>query len=71
MCNNCIHAAVCGKCKATGGQVGKCEHHAQERKGQWSRDGNWNTCSECGFFYLSSRPLYNHCPSCGAEMKAE
>ena len=44
-CNNCIHAPVCGKCKATGGHVGKCEHHAQERKGRWI-DG---LCSRCGY----------------------
>ena len=31
MCNNCIHAPVCGKCKATGGQVGKCEHFKEEK----------------------------------------
>ena len=68
MCNSCIHAPVCGKCKATGGQVGKCEHFREERKGNWNRDGNWNTCSECSFFYLSSRPLYNFCPDCGVEM---
>ena len=46
MCNSCIHAPVCGKYKATGGQVDKCEHFREERRGRWIRDGNWNTCSE-------------------------
>lgn len=26
MCNKCIHKAVCGKHKATGGHVRECEH---------------------------------------------
>lgn len=34
MCNNCIHAPVCGKCKATGGQVGKCEYFREEQMPQ-------------------------------------
>lgn len=38
MCNNCIHAPVCGKCRATGGQVGKCEHFKEERRGRWEPD---------------------------------
>lgn len=26
MCDNCDHKAVCGKCRATGGNVKACEH---------------------------------------------
>ena len=40
MCNNCTHAPVCGKCKATGGHVGKCEYFAEERHGWWEPDGS-------------------------------
>ena len=34
ICETCLHRAVCGKYKATGG-VNKCEHHAEERHGRW------------------------------------
>ena len=57
MCNNCIHAPVCGKCKATGGQVGKCEHFAGEQMPQKPEraivhnDGLWKKaifrCPKC------------------------
>ena len=72
MCNRCIHAPVCGKCKATGGQVGKCEHFREERKGRWLYNpGNPSPyCSCCG-----SEPNHNeetkYCPNCGAGMKTE
>ena len=38
MCNSCIHAPVCGKYKATGGQVGKREHFKEEKHGRWEPD---------------------------------
>ena len=69
MCNNCIHAPVCGKCKATGGHVGKCEHFWEERKGRWLYNlGNPSPyCSRCG-----SEPNHSEetkcCPNCGARM---
>ena len=70
MCNNCIHAAVCGKCKATGGQVGKCEHFKEERRGRWSRRGNEMKCSnpKCQFIYYSNNDDFSYCPNCGARM---
>ena len=42
MCDKCIHKAVCGKCRATGGNVRECEHFKEERRGKW------NTCPNCG-----------------------
>ena len=72
MCENCIHAPVCGKCRATGGQVGKCEHFAQKRWGRWLYNaGNPSLyCSICG-----SEPNHNEetpcCPSCGARMDGD
>ena len=82
MCNNCIHAAVCGKYKATGGQVGECEHFKEERRGRWIDDGMCNhkpsrfrnpdkwtiyKCSECGYSN-GRRKNANYCPNCGARM---
>lgn len=74
MCNNCIHAPVCGKCKATGGQVGKCEHFAEERKGRWIRNDSTldMECSVCGrtlesWFDDDAR----YCPNCGARMDGD
>ena len=51
MCNNCIHAPVCGKYKATGGQVGKCEHFKEERN-----DGKNSIihCRNCRHFGMAS-----------------
>ena len=70
MCNNCIHAPVCGKYKATGGQVGKCEHFAEERRRRWIRRGNEMKCSnpKCQFIYYSNHDDFNYCPNCGARM---
>ena len=73
MCNNCIHAPVCGKYKATGGQVGKCEHFKEERHGRWIRRGNEMKCSnpKCQFIYYSNRDDFNYCPNCGARMDGD
>lgn len=80
MCNSCIHAPVCGKRKATGGQVGKCEHFREERKGRWiplEYDGYadenpvWDLweCSECREEHSGDEDtLTPYCPNCGAEM---
>ena len=75
MCNNCIHASVCGKYKATGGQVGKCEHFKEERRGRWIFKHDPITdpkkyfvriiCSECN---LHTGQKSNYCPNCGARM---
>ena len=76
MCNNCIHTPVCGKCKATGGQVGKCEHFREERRGRWDQVQRWATkakyrCSACGREIMSAVKVniekYPYC-HCGARM---
>lgn len=73
ICGNCLHRAVCGKHKATGG-VNKCEHHAEERHGRWIHhyhdsgeliDDKWY-CSECHMCNEHKRTWY--CPNCGAKM---
>lgn len=63
MCNNCIHKPVCGKFLATGGHVNSCEHHKEERKGEWRPKldhKGWHECEE----YFG--PLYE-CSLCGSE----
>ena len=78
MCNRCIHAPVCGKCKATGGQVGKCEHFAEERRGRWEEwypgialimtgEEKLYRCSACDGKY-PDMDGYRYCPNCGARM---
>lgn len=77
MCNNCIHKPVCGKFLATGGHVNSCEHHKEERKGEWvlcQDDGyEWYECSLCRTKPLNDnneRPvLSGYCPNCGAHME--
>ena len=69
-CNSCIHEPVCGKYKATGGQVGKCEHFREERHARWICRGNEMKCSnpKCQFIYYSNNDDFNYCPNCGARM---
>ena len=71
MCNNCIHAPVCGKYKATGGQVGKCEHFKEERRGVWIEETPFCcSCSICGHTRggLAYEDGQNYRPNCGARM---
>lgn len=79
MCNNCIHKAVCGKFRATGG-VKKCEHHKEERKGKWvyrsitpDEDGNLQAnCSVCGAGEKHASSMVGKVPfcwKCGADMR--
>lgn len=72
MCENCTHAPVCGKYKATGGQVGKCEHFKEERRGRWDTDRfglDRSICSVCHACYEGDGG--NYCPNCGARMDGE
>jgi hypothetical protein len=66
-CNNCTHKIVCGKFRATGG-VRECEHHKEERKGEWIFRKKWDrfVCSECSFEKSSCS---HFCPNCGADMR--
>lgn len=74
MCNSCIHAPVCGKCRATGGNIHQCEHYSEERRGRWIETDEGTICSECyehpfedGYLAIAN---YNGdwCPNCGAKM---
>ena len=80
MCDNCIHKDVCHIYRATGG-VKNCEHHREDRKGEWigKRLDNFRmyqvTCSECGWVGIENYDSYNDpstfdfCPNCGADMR--
>ena len=70
ICGNCLHRAVCGKYKATGG-VNKCEHHAEERHGRWEDVALRFTqvkekCTACGGIVYAYG--FTYCPNCGAKM---
>ena len=77
LCETCLHRAVCGKYKATGG-VNKCQHHAEERHGRWDTvfyEGNGtlasysHICPKCKYFYRDFHfKGHNYCPNCGAKM---
>lgn len=41
------------------------------KHGRWIREGNRNTCPECGFFYHSAHADYDYCPHCGMKMDGE
>ena len=41
------------------------------KRGRWIREGNRNTCPECGFFYHSAHADYDYCPKCGMKMDGE
>lgn len=74
MCNNCIHKAVCSIYRATGG-VKKCEHHREERKGEWEKDEYtcFVRCNQCKDVYIEASWLksgkWSYCPNCGADMR--
>lgn len=78
-CKTCLHAAVCAKRIATGGQVKECENFLENKTGRWVA---WTEmfprsifvgferkkkgfCSYCGAF----RTKENYCPNCGADMR--
>lgn len=71
MCNKCEHREVCGKCRATGGNVRSCEHFKEQRHGRWIKRGNEKKCSHCGFIYYSNNDDWNGCPNCLADMRGE
>ena len=74
MCNNCIHKTVCGKFRATGG-VNKCEHHKEERRGEWKyyRKQGIATCTRCSFERNVDVNFGKaiSCPNCGADMRGK
>lgn len=78
MCNNCIHKAVCGKFRATGG-VKSCEHFKEERKGEWIYNGDidegGNLRANCSLCYAGETHAPSmvgkvpYCWKCGADMR--
>lgn len=84
MCDNCEHKPVCSIYRATGG-VKSCEHHKEERKGEWlspygepvANDDYFFDfmCSECESWFCFDEVVCldnfasNFCPNCGADMR--
>ena len=77
MCNNCGHKPVCGKFQATGGHVNNCEHHKEERRGEWEKSEytGFVRCNLCKDAYIDEEWLeagkWGYCPNCGADMRGE
>lgn len=73
MCDNCMHKPVCSKYRATGG-VKTCEHHKEERRGEWAHLGGdeW-CCTACGEVITTEgsweKPKKKFCYECGADMR--
>ena len=44
---------------------------AEVKHGEWIKDKNCYTCSECGFYYFANNSKVNYCPKCGAKMDKE
>lgn len=70
LCDNCLHKPVCGKFRATGGQVQKCDHLLEQKRGRWTQEcKNRRRCSNCNMGRNTDTQLeWNHCPRCGAKM---
>ena len=69
----CSLAYVGGMCDSVRKQA-TALYNAGYRKqieGEWRRDKNARTCSECGFQYLARAGFFGYCPNCGAKMKGE
>lgn len=45
--------------------------YRKQSEGEWEKDRNGRTCSECGFKYYASGGLFSYCPDCGAKMDRE
>ena len=69
LCDNCLHKPVCGKFRATGGQVQKCDYLLEQKYGRWvclEAEIGYFACSECDHRIL--RAKCNYCPDCGSIM---
>ena len=75
LCDNCLHKPVCGKFRATGGQVQKCDHLLEQKHGRWEEwwppahmimtgEEKLYRCTICDAKY-SNVESYRHCPYCG------
>ena len=71
LCDNCLHKPVCGKFRATGGQVQKCDHLLEQKRGRWTQEcKNRRRCSNCNMGRNTDTQLeWDHCPRCGAKME--
>lgn len=80
-CDKCLHKPVCGKFQATGGHVNSCEHHREDRRGEWEmvdeycRHAKEFRCTACGapayYDHYTRSCDYDFCPNCGADMRGE
>lgn len=77
ICNTCIHKIVCSKYIACG-EVNKCEHFKEDRKGRWlwanTRPKTYlRKCSTCGgeAYFCGTGCGYKFCPNCGADMRGK
>ena len=43
--------------------------YRKQSEGEWIKDKNRRTCSECGFMYFGNGSSFDFCPKCGAIMK--
>lgn len=43
--------------------------YRKQSEGEWRKDKNARTCSECGFQYWARAGFFGYCPNCGAKMK--
>lgn len=74
-CKTCLHAAVCGKRIATGGQVKGCKNFLEKKTGRWRKtytchgEQLWGyECNQC----KADNPIASYyCPHCGADMRGE
>lgn len=71
ICDKCLCKSVCSKREATGGNVSRCEHFKEERRGRWIKRGNEKKCSCCGFIYYNNDDEWNGCPNCLADMRGD
>ena len=73
MCDNCEHKPVCSIYRATGGEIIRCRHHKEGRRGHWvtipierlGLEWGWR-CNLCG---LPQDYRHNYCANCGADMR--
>jgi transcriptional regulator with XRE-family HTH domain len=45
------------------------DEEAERPCGEWIKQANRITCSDCFFIYYNNKADYNYCPKCGAKMR--
>lgn len=43
--------------------------YRKQKEGEWYKDGNGRTCSQCGYKYWAKDTVFNYCPNCATKMK--